>query len=259
MKITEAERIIRGGAARYQELEETKEAIRLELRKSGSKNHAQRARLYYELIRSTLAEEHSSENGQLSHEFHAFQHELDAEAQAYEAKLAQNLAHETRPRIVGSYTAFCHTSERSMASLEALFRRHSFHEREQAAFLAKMRYRMLQYRLQRKYLTLLIYKILDTTSRFGTSFHRWGLTTLGTILSFGALMMIADTHQTGNSMVALGEWYDYFYFSVIAFTTAGFGDILPSTALLKLIVAIEVLLGYVMLGILINLIQRKMR
>lgn len=259
MKITEAERIIRGGAERYRELEETKAAIRLELHKSGANHHAQRARLYYELVRSTLAEEHSSENGELLHEFTAFRRELDKETEAFEAKLREPMDHETTQRIRNAYASFCRTSERSMTNLEVLFRRHSFHEREQETYLAKMRYRMREYRLQRKYVTLAVYKILDTTSRFGTSFHRWGLTTLGTILSFGALMMIADTHQTGNSMIALGEWYDYFYFSVIAFTTAGFGDILPSTALLKLIVAVEVLLGYVMLGILITLIQRKMR
>lgn len=259
MNITEAERVIRGGAQRYQELEEIKAAIRLELHKSGSKNHAQRARLHYELVRSTLAEEHSSENGELAHEFAAFQHELDREATGFEARLAGELEHEARLRIRNAYASFCRTSERSMASLEVLFRRHSFHEKEQAAFLAKMRYRMLLYHLQGKYVTLFIYRLLDATSRFGTSFHRWGLTTIATILSFGALMMVTDSHQTGNSMIALGSWYDYFYFSVIAFTTAGFGDILPSTALLKLVVAIEVLLGYVMLGILINLIQRKMR
>ncbi len=259
MKITEAERIIRGGAARYQELEETKASIRLELRKSGSKNHAQRARLYYELVRSTLAEEHSSENGTLSHEFAAFQRELNQEAQMFEVKLSLSTDHETTMRIRNAYTSFCRTSERSMTSLEVLFRRHSFHEKEQAAFLAKMHYRMLLYRLQKKYATLAIYAILDATSRFGTNFQRWGLTTIGTVLLFGALMMVTDSHQTGSSMIALGSWYDYFYFSVIAFTTAGFGDILPSTGLLKLVVAIEVLLGYVMLGILINLIQRKMR
>lgn len=259
MNITEAERIIRGGAARYQELEETKAVLRAQLHRTPSREHAHRARIYYELVRSTLAQEHASENGILSNEFASLQRELQLEETAFENKLQQSPDRDARLRIVRDYLAFCHQSDRSMTSLEALFRRHGFYEKEQAAFLSRMRYRTLLYRLEGKWVNRVVYAILDATSRFGTSFQRWGVTTIITILCFGALMMITDSHQTGSSMIALGSWYDYFYFSVIAFTTAGFGDILPSTGLLKLVVGIEVLLGYVMLGILINLIQRKMR
>ena len=38
------------------------------------------------------------------------------------------------------------------------------------------------------------------------------------------------------------------YYSVVTFTTLGFGDIKPATELAAMVVMVEVILGYVMLG-----------
>ena len=48
------------------------------------------------------------------------------------------------------------------------------------------------------------------------------------------------------------------YFSVVTFTTLGFGDITPLSGAGKIAVVIEVILGYVMFGILLTLVARKM-
>jgi uncharacterized protein YjbI with pentapeptide repeats len=47
------------------------------------------------------------------------------------------------------------------------------------------------------------------------------------------------------------------YYSVVTFTTLGFGDITPATPLAATIVMIEVVVGYVMLGILISILATK--
>lgn len=52
---------------------------------------------------------------------------------------------------------------------------------------------------------------------------------------------------------------DSFYFSVITFTTLGYGDILPTGAVGKLVVITEVISGYIFLGLLLTILGRKIR
>ena len=47
------------------------------------------------------------------------------------------------------------------------------------------------------------------------------------------------------------------YYSVVTFTTLGFGDVTPLTRLSATIVMIEVVVGYLMLGILISILATK--
>ena len=47
------------------------------------------------------------------------------------------------------------------------------------------------------------------------------------------------------------------YFSVVTFTTLGYGDFGPVSWLGKALVVIEVMLGYVMLGLLVGIISRR--
>lgn len=49
---------------------------------------------------------------------------------------------------------------------------------------------------------------------------------------------------------------DSLYFTVITMVTVGFGDIVPQTAAAKLVVVIECLVSYVMLGLMIGIISR---
>jgi len=53
-------------------------------------------------------------------------------------------------------------------------------------------------------------------------------------------------------------WFKYFYFSIVTFTTLGFGDVVPVSGLGEFIVATEVILGYVMLGGLISIFTNKL-
>ena len=54
------------------------------------------------------------------------------------------------------------------------------------------------------------------------------------------------------------HWYDFMYYSVVTFTTLGFGDIVPSQPWARGIVALEVVLGYVMFGGLISIFANKL-
>jgi len=49
-----------------------------------------------------------------------------------------------------------------------------------------------------------------------------------------------------------------FYYSVVTFTTLGFGDIIPQNSTAAIWVTIEVILGYIMLGGLITIFASKL-
>ncbi|MFC1716973.1 potassium channel family protein [Candidatus Poribacteria bacterium] len=61
-----------------------------------------------------------------------------------------------------------------------------------------------------------------------------------------------NPYSEGNALLTA------LYFSVVTFATLGFGDITPLSSAGKICVIIEVLLGYVMFGMLISLVARKM-
>lgn len=56
-----------------------------------------------------------------------------------------------------------------------------------------------------------------------------------------------------NSKEAVYKYYDSLYFSIVTFTTLGYGDLTPHTDI-RFFAGIEALLGYIMLGLLITVI-----
>lgn len=52
-------------------------------------------------------------------------------------------------------------------------------------------------------------------------------------------------------------WFSPYYFSIVSLTTLGFGDITPQNAAGELWLTLEVLIGYVMLGILVTFFTQK--
>ena len=49
-----------------------------------------------------------------------------------------------------------------------------------------------------------------------------------------------------------------FYFSIVTFTTLGFGDVITANRAARVMVTLEVILGYVMLGGLISIFATKL-
>lgn len=98
-----------------------------------------------------------------------------------------------------------------------------------------------------------------------------GLTDCGRSLIRVVVWSLALSLAFGIVYYALGEnafkidseeglrWnlFTTIYYSVVTFTTLGFGDITPRTALAAGIVMLEVVIGYVMLGILISILATK--
>lgn len=64
-------------------------------------------------------------------------------------------------------------------------------------------------------------------------------------------------HYASPSMEKSIGWLQSFYFSVVTFTTLGFGDIVPKHGIGQALVAIEVMMGYLLLGTLVAILIRK--
>jgi hypothetical protein len=67
-----------------------------------------------------------------------------------------------------------------------------------------------------------------------------------------------DGGYDGGKKVREPTWFTYIYFSVVTFTTLGFGDVTPINTAGEVLLTIEVILGYIMLGGLISIFANKL-
>lgn len=231
-----------------------------ELKHLAPESYENRGTIYYYLLRVMLQGELHFESPVLHDYFEKMVHNFRKQEKAYRDEIRKHKQKRELEYKVKQMQAkaFYKIVEKYFASLELLYGKRDLHEPKERAYLQKMYFRKHSFRVKRNYSSHLAYVILEKTSNYGTSFVRWGITTLLFILFFGWIFLVIDTIQTGGMMVHGGGWYDYFYFSIVSFTTVGFGDITPVTVLQKILVGFEVLSGYVMLGMLINLIQKKL-
>ncbi len=110
------------------------------------------------------------------------------------------------------------------------------------------------------------------SSDYGRSLGLWALWSLLIALSFSFVYMPAPTwfpawlqevmpqfHQVTvtDSSTDLTFWKS-FYFSIVTFTTLGFGDVVAANTSARILVTMEVIFGYVMLGGLISIFANKL-
>lgn len=50
------------------------------------------------------------------------------------------------------------------------------------------------------------------------------------------------------------SYWDFFYFSSISQTTVGYGDILPNSVVIRMLVVVQVLISYVLLVVVLNVL-----
>ena len=98
-----------------------------------------------------------------------------------------------------------------------------------------------------------VYKLWWASSDCGRSISRWGAWTVLVAVVYGFLYMLVDvdygSHETFLSPL---------YYSVVTFTTLGYGDVLPASAAAQIMAVSEVVLGYVSLGGLLSIMANKL-
>lgn len=98
-----------------------------------------------------------------------------------------------------------------------------------------------------------LYRLWWVTSDCGRSILRWGLWTVLLAFAFGGAYSLVDIDY-GDYETPISS----LYFSVVTLTTLGYGDVLPASQTAQLVVILEVVLGYVMLGGLLSIFATKM-
>jgi len=100
----------------------------------------------------------------------------------------------------------------------------------------------------------IIYHIWQITCGFGYSFTRWLLFSSLIAFIFGC---VYSANIDSFNIDEPNSKFTYFYFSIVTFTTLGFGDIHPIDFKGEILVSIQVIIGYLMLGGLISILANK--
>ncbi|MCJ7546994.1 MAG: pentapeptide repeat-containing protein [Deltaproteobacteria bacterium] len=101
------------------------------------------------------------------------------------------------------------------------------------------------------------YPLWKYTCDCGRSLLLWLIWSLGFVVIFS---IIYSSHLHWFKQSAELGWFDVLYFSVVTFTTLGFGDVTPhhGNVAAQSWIMIEVAIGYIMLGGLVSILANKL-
>lgn len=105
-----------------------------------------------------------------------------------------------------------------------------------------------------------VFRLWELTSHCGRSIGLWVFWSALFAVVFAFIYQAFGSGSITFSVDMAGKQPDlraYLYYSVVTFTTLGFGDIIPKTNWARFAVGSEVILGYVMLGGLISIFANK--
>ena len=96
-----------------------------------------------------------------------------------------------------------------------------------------------------------LYSLWSLTSGYGESLLRWGISCAVVLALFSFL------YFNFNAISPVSGKIDYVYFSVITFTSLGYGDIHPEGIVGKVLASTEIVLGLIMFGVLLSFLGNR--
>ncbi len=99
-------------------------------------------------------------------------------------------------------------------------------------------------------------------SDYGRSFGRVFLFSFVVVALFGFIFSYGRSAIDGSGMLHYSDttpnsWLTPFYYSIVTFTTLGFGDVTPCTTVGQIVVILEVIFGYITLGLLVSILANR--
>lgn len=214
----------------------------------------------YYLLRLMLREHFLFENKNIHDIYKKMRANFFLAERGYKKKFSQMKRSDEKENLRSQIETFYRLVDSYFIVLEKIYKKKGFLEAGERAYEDKMYFRKSLAFFSGRHLAHFGHVFLDKTSKYGHSLGRWGFTVLLFIslfaLIFALLDAISPTSMFANYPASSG-FFDYFYFSIVTFTSLGYGDIVPVTIPEKAIAGVEVLLGFTMLGVLINLIKRR--
>jgi len=109
-----------------------------------------------------------------------------------------------------------------------------------------------------------LFKLWGKTSNYGTSIWKWLESCFRIIVIFAVIYNILDysrifpngAFEISDKIANTPLWFSHIYFSVVTFSTLGFGDVTPIHWVSMILVMLEVFTGYFMLGGLITFLVK---
>jgi hypothetical protein len=124
--------------------------------------------------------------------------------------------------------------------------------REAAIFRSKEKERWRQvYFGESRFGKAALYSLWSLTSGYGESLLRWGTSCGVALASFSFLYFYFDAISPVSGKI------DYVYFSVITFTSLGYGDIHPEGIVGKVLASTEIMIGLIMFGVLLSFLGNR--
>jgi len=93
---------------------------------------------------------------------------------------------------------------------------------------------------------------------YGDNIWLWVFWSILCAASFGTTYVMAGPVLIGSASAWTSNTITPLYFSLVTLATVGYGDVTPSTAIGQVVVSMEIVLGYLMLGGLISLLANKL-
>jgi hypothetical protein len=90
---------------------------------------------------------------------------------------------------------------------------------------------------------------------YGRSLFRVAAVSFGLAAIYGAIYRIFP--QILDYRGSANTWFTPYYFSIVTYTTLGFGDVRPATMMGEIVVSSEVILGYTTLGLLFSVLAQS--
>ena len=105
----------------------------------------------------------------------------------------------------------------------------------------------------KRYGAAVLYWLWRVSSGFGESLLQWSIS-CAVVLSVFALL-----YSRFNLISPRSDWFDPLYFSVVTFTTLGYGDLHPVGVFGKMVASAESMSGLVMFGLLLTFIGNRIQ
>lgn len=258
MKFHEAINFVEGRTDRHAEYIAAKHAIEQHL--TETVDLEEKGVSYYYLLRMLLADRLLHENHTARELYTNMLSSFHGAETSYRTELGAARTAAERDIVTRQLDAFYQLVDSYIRSLEILYDEKGFLHASERANFDRMKFRRKYARHSGQHLVHLGHLFLEHSSRYGHSFGRWGVTVMLFVALYAGFYATVDLVSAASAFdrVGLHDVLDYFYFSIVTFMTVGYGDIVPHLPIEKILAGAEAVTGYVLLGIFLTLIQKRL-